>query len=240
VSDHPMPLSEHLRELRNRLIVYFLFLLPVSIYAFTQARWLVDLLLRPTNGKITHLIVMSPGEALYTFIEVALAVGFVVTSPVLIYEITAFVSPALAASERRRLFGYMPIVLILFLMGVSFGYFAFLPVVLHFLLGFATAPFDPLISLGRYIGFVVNLTLPFGLVFELPVAVYALASTGVLEPSFLRRQRRIAIFAIFIVAGAITPPDAFSMLLMVAPMLVLYEVSIIVADIAVRRRRPMV
>ncbi len=240
MSDHPMPLSEHLRELRNRLIVYLLFLVPVSIYAFTQARRLVDFLLLPTEGKITHLILMSPGEALYTFIEAAFAAGFIATSPVLIYEIAAFISPALAPAERRRLFGYMPIVLILFLMGVSFGYFAFLPVVLHFLLEFATAPFDPLFSLGRYIGFVVSLTLPFGVVFELPIAVYALAITGVLEPGFLRRQRRIAILAIFIVAGAITPPDAFSMLLMVAPMLVLYEVSIIVADFAVRRRKPMV
>ncbi|MDA8345258.1 MAG: twin-arginine translocase subunit TatC [Thermaerobacter sp.] len=240
MSDHPLPLSEHLRELRNRFVVYLLFLVPVSVYLFTQARRLVDVLLLPTHGRLIHLIVMSPGEALYTFIEIALAAGFVVTLPVLLYQVAAFVSPALSPPERRRLIGYVPIVLLLFLMGIAFGYFAFLPVVLRFLLGFATAPFVPLISLGKYIGFVVNLTLPFGLVFEMPVAVYALARTGVLTPSFLRKQRRVAILAIFIIAGAVTPPDAFSMLLMVAPMLVLYEVSILVADFAVRRRGPMV
>ncbi len=235
-----MPLSEHLRELRNRLIVYMVFLLPVSVYAFFQAKQLVDILLLPTNGRLARLVVLSPGEAFYGYIEMALAAGFIVTSPVLLYQIAAFISPALEPKERRRLFGFVPVVLVLFLLGIAFAYFAFLPVVLHFLLGFATGPFDPLISLGKYIGFVVNLTIPFGLVFELPVAAYALALIGVLHPSFLRRQRRVAIFAIFVIAGAITPPDAFSMLLMVVPMLVLYEVSILVADFAVRRRRPMV
>jgi sec-independent protein translocase protein TatC len=239
-TDRPMPLSEHLKELRNRLVVYLLFLFPASVYAFTQDRRLVQVLLAPTRGRLSHLIVMSPGEALYSYIEMALVAGFIATSPVLLYEIAAFVSPALAPSERRRLVGYVPIVLVLFLAGVAFGYFAFLPVVMRFVLQFASAPFQAFISLGRYIGFIVNLTLPFGLVFELPVAVYALASAGVLHPSFLRRQRRIAILAIFVVAGAVTPPDAFSMLLMVAPMLLLYEVSILVADFAIRRRKPMV
>lgn len=240
MNDRPMPLSEHLRELRNRLIVYLVFLLPVSVYAFLRARVIVAILLWPARGYLQHLIVMSPGEALYTFLELGLAVGFIVTSPVLIYQAAAYVAPAMQSSERRLVAAYAPVVLLLFLAGVAFGYFAFLPVVLHFLLGFATQPFVPLISLGRYIGFVINLTLPFGLIFELPVAVYALARTGVLTPQFLRRQRRVAILVIFVIAGAVTPPDAFSMLLMVAPMVVLYEVSILVADIAVRRRDPMV
>ncbi len=240
MTDRPMPLSEHLKELRNRLVVYLLFLVPASIYAFTQGRLLVDLLLQPTHGEIRHLIVMSPGEALYTYIEIALVAGFIATSPVLLYEIAAFVSPALAKTERRRVVAYVPIVLVLFLLGISFGYFVFLPLVLQFLLGFAQAPFEALISLGKYIGFVVDTTLPFGLIFEMPVAVYALASAGVLAPSFLRKQRRIAILIIFIISGAVTPPSALPMLLMVVPMLVLYEVSILVADYAVRRRKPMV
>ena len=235
-----MPLSEHLRELRNRLIVYMVCLLPVSVYAFIQARPLVALLLLPTHGQISHLIVMSPGEALYTFIEVGLAAGFIATSPVLLYEIAAFISPALQPSERRRLYRFVPVVFLLFLVGISFGYFIFLPLVLQFLLEFATAPFEPLISLAKYIGFVVDTTLPFGLIFEMPVAVYLLAITGVLHPSFLRKQRRVAILVIFIVSGAVTPPSALPMLLMVVPMLVLYEVSILVADFAVRRPRPMV
>lgn len=234
-----MPLSEHLRELRNRLIVYLLFLIPAGVYGFLNARWLVDLLLAPTNGRILHLIVYSPAEALYTFIEIGLAFGVVVTSPLLVYQIAAFVSPALQRPERKMLLAYVPIVVLLFLMGVAFGFFAFLPVVLRFLLGFATQPFEPLYSLAKYIGFVIDLTLPFGVVFELPVAVYALTRTGVLEPSFLRKQRRFAILAIFVIAGAVTPPDAFSMLLMVAPMVVLYEVSILVSDFAARHRKPM-
>jgi sec-independent protein translocase protein TatC len=235
-----MPLGEHLRELRNRLIVYLVFLIPAGVYAFIKARLIVDLLLLPTHGAVHSLVVLSPTEALYTFIELALVAAFVATSPVLIYEIAAFVRPAMSPSERHLILVYAPIVLLLFLIGVAFGYFVFLPVVLRFVLQYATAPFQAFISLGRYIGFIVNLTLPFGLVFELPVVVYALVRTGVLTPTFLRRQRRIAILVIFVVAAAVTPPDAFSMLIMVVPMLLLYEASIVVADLAVRRHPPMV
>lgn len=235
-----MPITEHLRELRNRLIVYLVFLLPFSVAAFLRAKQIIEWLLLPAGGRIRDLIVMSPGEALFTFIKVGLAAGFIITSPVLLYEVAAFVSPALAKRERRLLMSYIPVVLGLFLLGCAFGFFAFLPVVLHFLLSFATAPFKTFFSLSRYIGFVLDLTLPFGLVFELPVAAYALARAGVLEPGFLRRQRRVAILIIFIIAGAITPPDALSMMLMVVPMLVLYEVSILMAQLAVRQRRRVV
>lgn len=235
-----MPLGDHLRELRNRLIVYLLFLIPAGVYAFLKARLIVDLLLLPTHGAVHSLVVLSPTEGLYTFIELALVAAFIMTSPVLIYEIAAFVRPALSPGERHLVVVYAPIVLLLFLLGIAFGYFVFLPVVLRFVLQFATAPFQAFISLGRYIGFIVNLTLPFGLIFELPVLVYALVRTGVLTPTFLRRQRRIAILVIFVVAAAVTPPDAFSMLIMVVPMLVLYEASILVADLAVRRHPPMV
>ncbi len=235
-----MPLGDHLRELRNRLFVYLLFLIPVGVYAFIKARLIVRFLLLPTHGAVHSLVVLSPTEGLYTFIELALVTAFIVTSPVLIYQIAAFVRPALESTERHLIVLYAPIVLLLFLIGVGFGYFVFLPVVLHFVLQFATAPFQAFISLGRYIGFIVNLTLPFGLIFELPIVVYALTRTGVLTPSFLRKQRRIAILIIFVVAAAVTPPDAFSMMIMVLPMLVLYEVSILVADLAVRRHPPMV
>ncbi len=240
MNDRPMPLGEHLRELRNRLIVYLLFLIPVGVYAFIKARLIVRFLLLPTHGAVHSLIVLSPTEGLYTFIELALVAGFVVTSPILIYEIAAFVRPALEPSERHLVIVYAPIVLLLFVVGLAFGYFVFLPVVLHFVLQFATAPFQAFISLGKYIGFIVNLTLPFGLIFELPVVVYGLTRVGILTPAFLRKQRRIAILVIFVVAAAVTPPDAFSMMVMVVPMLVLYEVSILVSELAARRHPPMV
>lgn len=235
-----MLLTEHLREIRNRIIVYVLFLVPIGVFAFLKARLIIHFLLLPTHGVLRSLVVLSPTEGLYTFIGLALVAAFIITAPVLIYQIAAFMRPALAPSERHLVLIYGPIVLGLFFMGVAFGYFVFLPVVLHFVLQFTTAPFQAFISLGKYIGFVVTLTLPFGLVFELPVTVYALARTGTLTPAFLRKQRRIAILIIFVVAAAVTPPDAFSMMIMVVPMLVLYEISVLVADLAVRRRPPVI
>ena len=234
-----MPLHEHLRELRNRLIVYLVFLVPVGVYAFVQARRIIGILLLPSHGAVSSLVVLSPTEGIYAFLDVALVSAFVVTSPVLIYEVAAFVRPALDPAERRLILVYAPLVLLLFLGGVLFGYFAFLPVVLRFVLGFEQAPFHAFLSLNNYIGFIINLTLPFGLIFELPVVVYGLARAGLLTPTFLRKQRRVAILVIFVVAAAVTPPDALSMLIMVAPMLALYEASILVADLAVRRRPPV-
>lgn len=237
MKDRPRPLSEHLHELRNRLAVFLAVWLAVSTFAFFQVRKVIEWMLLPADGRIHQLVVMGPSEGLYTFLELALALGFVATSPVLISELAAFVAPALTPGLRRQLIGYVPTVFLLFLTGISFGYFMFLPVVLHFLLGFASQPFYPLMTISKYVGFILNVTLPFGLVFELPVVAFALSSVGVLDPAFLRHHRRTAILLIVVVAAAVTPPDALSMMIMVVPMLVLFEVSILVSALAARRYR---
>lgn len=231
-----MPIESHLKELRTRLFWLIALYLPVAAIFFTHVTWLIGILLMPAHGRITHLVYLSVTEAFFAYIKVSLAAAFVVISPFLLYQLARFVLPGLHDSERQVVTRYVPVVVFLFLLGLSFGFFVFLPLVIRFLFAFTGPELVPMISLGQYINFVIGLTLPFGLIFEFPVIVYGLTRAGVVQPAWLRRNRRYAILVIFVIAAAFAPPDALSMLVMASPMLLLYEVGLWLAEIAIRRR----
>ena len=145
----------------------------------------------------------------------------------MLYHVWAFVSAGLTQKERRVVLFALPFSVTLFLGGAVFAYFFVLPWSLKFLIDFAGPNVYPILSISKYLSFVIMLLLAFGIVFEMPVAVMILAKLGIVTPSFLRKNRKIAIVAIFIAAAVITPtPDAFTQCLMAVPMLFLYELSI--------------
>ena len=236
MSEPQMPIESHLKELRTRLFWLVALYLPVAALFFTHVTWLIGLLLLPAHGHITHLVYLSVTEAFFAYIKVSLAAAFVVTSPFLLYQLANFVLPGLHDNERQVVTTYVPVVVLLFLVGLAFGFFIFLPLVIRFLFAFSGPELVPMISLGQYINFVIGLTLPFGIIFEFPVIIYGLARAGLVQPAWLRRNRRYAILVIFVIAAAFAPPDALSMLVMASPMLLLYEVGMWLAEIAVRRR----
>lgn len=223
-----MTLIEHLEELRSRIIKVGVAFIAAAIVAWFFRKQVFNALLEPSGlENLKFTAVTSP---IFTDLKLTLYVAFVVTIPILLYQAWAFVAPAVG--EVGRAFTYVLISLAssLFLAGVAFGYFVVLPIGLHFLLNWDPSRYEEIITGNDYLSFVTRFLLAFGIVFELPAATYVGAKLELVSAPMLRRYRRHAIVVNTVLAAALTPgQDPFSMVLMAVPMIVMYELSIIIA-----------
>jgi sec-independent protein translocase protein TatC len=226
-----MTLIEHLDELRSRIIkVGAAFIVAAVVAWFFRAR-IFEWLLAPAgdalNGKLN---VTSVTEQLFSDMKLALYVGFLLTIPVLLYQVWAFVAPAVGEMGRAFTYTLITLASALFLAGVAFGYFVVLPIGTQILLGWAPDRYNTIITSQFYLQFVTRFLLAFGIVFEFPAATYVGAKLELVDAPLLKRYRRHAIVINTILAAALTPgQDPFSMILMAVPMILMYEFSIIIA-----------
>ncbi len=235
-----MPFLDHLEELRWRILWSLVAILVGTIVGW----WLLDkidiieVLKRPIAPYLPggRLVFTSPAEPFMLTLKVAFALGCLVASPVVIYQIWAFLSPALYERERRLIIPALAVGVVLFLAGAIACYQWLLPAALKVLIGFQRSDLTAMITIDRYFGMAVPFVVGCGLVAELPLVVTILASLGIVTPQFLGRQRRYAIVIAAFLAAILTPPDAVSMMLMLGPLLLLYELSIWCAWVASRRR----
>ena len=183
----------------------------------------------PDRYKGSGLITLSPTEPFFTVLKVCFWTAILVALPVWLYQAYAFVIPAVQDQPRRRMLAIVAGVSTLFVAGVAFCYFVVLPVALQWLLGFGGDNFDTQVRAGEYYGFVTTLMLGAGLMFEVPVAMLALARIGVASAAFYRKQWRVAIVVIAILAAILPGGDPFSMLLLMVPQIVLYALGIALA-----------
>ena len=226
-----MTLIEHLDELRSRIIKVGIAFLGVAIVAWFFRERIFDWLLAPAGGALQgKLNVTGVTEQLFTDMKLALYVGFLLTIPILLYQVWAFVAPAVGDMGRAFTYTMISMASALFIAGVAFGYFIVLPVGTQFLLSWDTERFDPIITAQSYLPFVTRFLLAFGIVFELPAATYVAAKLELVDAPFLKRYRKHAIILNTVLAAALTPgQDPYSMVLMAVPMIVMYEVSILIA-----------
>ncbi len=180
----------------------------------------------PTEFK---LITPDMGELFLTHMKVSFLLGFVLAFPYIFWEFWRFIKPGLYEKERRVTRYAVGVCSVLFTLGVMFGYFVISPFAVSFLTGYQLPGVDSTPALGSYIGYMVMFTLPTGLVFELPVVAHVLTQVGVLSSNFLKQYRRHAIVILVALAAIITPPDAFSQILIALPLMGLYEISIYVS-----------
>jgi sec-independent protein translocase protein TatC len=225
-SDDRLPFTDHLDELRHRLIIS---LVGIGIgfavsYGFSQQ--LLLLLQRPMPAR---LVFIAPTEAFFVNLKVAFYAGLFLSVPLLLLQIWKFVAPGLYAHERRYSFPFLIISTVQFLIGAIFAYVVVLPIALHFLIAQGGELWKPNITLSNYLSFCMRLILAAGLTFEFPVLMYFLAKVGVVTPEFLVKNRKYAVLVAFILAAILTPPDVFSQVLLAVPLFLLFEVSIIVA-----------
>ena len=229
--DMRMTLIEHLDELRSRIIKVGAIFILAAIGAWFFRVDIFNLLLEPAQSQLQgKLYVTSVAEQFVSDMKLALYVAFVLTIPVLLYQVWAFVAPAVR--DLGRAFTYILITLAssLFIAGIVFGYVFVVPVGVKFLLSWAPDRYDTIITPTNYMAFVTRFLLACGIVFELPAATYVAAKLELIDASLLKRYRKHAIVANTIVAAAITPsPDPFSMLLLAVPLIGMYELSIIIA-----------
>ena len=226
-----MTLIEHLGELRSRIIKVSIAFFGVAIVAWFFRERIFDWLLAPA-GDALHgkLNVTGVTEQLFTDMKLALYVGFLLTIPILLYHIWAFVAPAVGDMGRAFTYTIISLASALFIAGVAFGYFVVLPIGTQFLLSWDTDRFEPIITAQSYLPFVTRFLLAFGIVFELPAATYVAAKLELVDAPLLKKYRKHAIVLNTILAAALTPgQDPYSMVLMAVPMIVMYELSILIA-----------
>ncbi len=173
------------------------------------------------------LVFIAPTEAFFAQLKVAFLASLVLVWPYLCYQAWAFVVPGLYDKELRYMVPFVVSATFMFLLGGTFVYTLILPYGMAFLLGYGSATLVPMISVGAYISFAVRLLIAFGAIFELPVVMVLLAKLGLVTPQMLSRNRKYVIVLSFLVAAILTPPDVFTQVLMAVPLLILYEVSIL-------------
>lgn len=219
-----MTLVEHLSELRLRIFIALLAMGLGTIVGFYFAPAVIDLLRTPLGRP---LFFTTLGGAFFIEVKIALMIGLALASPVILYELWAFVAPGLTAQERRVARPWIPLAVIFLLLGVGVAY-AILPYTVGFLLSFQSpGVIEPLITLEAYIGFVTTLFLAFGLVMQFPIVLVLLAKVGIISVERLRRGRRYVFIGIFIFAVVVTPGgDPISPTIMALVMYPLYELTI--------------
>ncbi|MBW6464446.1 MAG: twin-arginine translocase subunit TatC [Bacillota bacterium] len=233
--DGTMPVLEHLAELRLRLLISAGALLVAAIISFANIEAIRSILTYPLEGLM--LIFLSPPEAFMANLRLAIISGFVVSSPVIVYEIAAFIFPGLTRGEKIFFVLIIFGIIILFAGGVIFAYIVVFPFTLRFFLQFASAELEPRFTISEYITFLISFHIAFGVAFQLPLFTWALGKIGLLSTEFLRRHRKVALLIMLILSAVITPPDIISQVVMVLPLALLYEVGIIMVLISERKRR---
>jgi Tat protein translocase TatC len=235
-----MPFLDHLEELRWRILKCLLAIGVGMVIAWVVLDKidLIELLKRPIAPYLPggRLVFTSPAEPFLLTLKVAFGFGCVLVSPVLIYQVWAFLAPALYDRERRLIVPALAVGSVLFLAGAIACYEWLLPAALKVLLGFSREDLAPMITIDRYFGMAVPFIVASGAIAELPLVMTILAALGLVTPQFLARQRRYAFVISAFVAALLTPPDAVSMMLMLIPLALLYEISIWCAWVASRRR----
>jgi len=232
--ENPAGLLEHLDALRKHLTRAVIFMAITTAFAFTYTRQAIDYLARPIGGigKLTPIEVTEP---VGVFMRVALLMGFALALPYIAFELWLFAAPGLHRRSRFTGLLAIPLVVLFFLAGMAFAYFAMLPTALPFLLNFLGM--NPQIRPSSYITFVTGLMFWIGVAFEFPLVIYVLAAIGFVNHKMLIDQWRFAVVIIAVLAAAITPTvDPVNMSLVMAPMIVLYFISIGLAYIARQRR----
>lgn len=236
--DARMSFTEHLDELRRRLIICLVAIGIGFALSYSFAERLFAILMRPLIQVMPageKLVFTALPEAFFTYFKVALISGVAFASPVILYQAWCFVAPGLYERERRALLPIALLSTIFFLGGALFGYFVVFPFGFKFFLSFASDYVRVMPSLRESLGFATWLLLVFGIVFETPVVILILARLGIVNAEKLRRNQKYAVLIIFIVAALLTPPDVVSQLLMAVPLLILYELGIWIAKVFAKK-----
>ena len=226
-----MPLLEHLKEFRTRLVRIAIALIITTAISFAFAAQVFEILLQPL-GDVT-VQALKPTESIGNYMKVALLCGVILAMPVIVYQLGRFIAPGLTKKEKRYLYLLVPGATLCFLMGVAFAYFVMMPTALGFLGEFMSGLIEQNWAIGEYLSFVTSLLFWIGVAFELPLFVYFLAKAGIIDAKTLSKNRKYALVAIAVLAAVITPTvDPLNMALVMGPLVVLYEVGVLLAKFA--------
>ena len=233
MEDKELNIIDHLDELRKRLIITLAAFIIFFIVGFMFVEEIYNWLVRDLEVK---LIVLGPSDILWVYFMLAAVIAFAGTIPVLATQVWLFIKPALKPIERKISLSYIPALFILFIVGLCFGYFVIFPTVMSFLIELGGEMMVTNFTAEKYFRFIFNTTIPFGVLFELPVVMMFLTSLGIINPYVLSKIRKYAYFVLIIIAILISPPDIMSDFLVAVPLIFLYEISVSFSKIVYKRK----
>ncbi|MBE0607474.1 MAG: twin-arginine translocase subunit TatC [Deltaproteobacteria bacterium] len=233
------PLTDHLDELRRRIIRALIALGVGTALCYNFAERIYSTLLSPLTEALpadSHLIFTELTEAFLTYFKMSLWGGFVLSSPVIFYQAWRFVSPGLYQKERKLFLVFASWSTLGFLAGMMFAYFVAVPAILSFFLKFGRSAVIPMPSMRDSLSIILRLLFIFGVMFELPLVLFLAGRGGIVTPDFLRKWRKGAVLGAFLLAAVLTPPDAVSQIMIAFPLYALFEIGILLCALGARRR----
>ena len=230
-----MPIMRHLREMRDRVFKSVIAIAVGTAIGFILGPQILEILKAPAGNIDLQAIELV--ENLAVFFKVALAAGIIIAMPFLVYQLFAFISPALTSKEKSYIYRIIPFITVMFLCGVAFAYFIALPPALNFLLTFMSNVAEPSIRVSNYVNIVTRLIVSVGLVFETPVIIMFLSRMGIVTPQWLARRRKLWVVVSFILAALITPTfDPINQTIIALPLIILMELSIFLSRFVYKKR----
>ncbi len=233
MEEKQMSAVEHFEEMRKRIIITLIVFVLFLCASFIFVQDIYHFLVKDLPFK---LAILGPTDIMFVYLMIATVAAIAATIPVAAHQIWLFIRPALSKREQKVTLSYIPALFFLFLLGLSFGYFVLSPIVLAFLMSLSGEMFNTFFTTEKYFKFLLNLTLPFGVLFELPVVIMFLTSLGVLNPYRLQKVRKYAYFVLVVISVVITPPDFISDVLVIIPLILLYESSISLSKIVYKKK----
>ena len=229
-----LTLIGHLSELRKRITIVAIALITTSTVSYFYVEPLIDGIIKLAPSL--EFIYVAPAEMLLAYVKISIIAGLIISAPIIFWQIWAFVKPGLIKQEKK----YIVVSLIggsfFFITGVVFAYLVVLPFMLQFFANMQTEDIKPMISFGTYVGFITTILLCFGLVFETPILMILLTRFGIIKVKFFTENRKYIILIIFVVAAIVTPPDIISQILLAVPMILLFEIGIILSKLGLRKK----
>ena len=227
-------LKPHIADLRKRLTISTITVVIMFFACFSFYEPILEWMMAPVKHALpagTSMIAVEIQETFFTAMKVAFFGGFIISLPVIFWQLWLFLAPGLYDHEKKLVVPFVFFATLMFLLGASFAYYIVVPVGFDFLIAFGNSVVSVLPSIGKYVGFFTKFLIGFGIAFELPVITFFLAKIGLVNDQMLKDFFRYAVVLIFIVAAVLTPPDVISQVLMAAPLLILYGVSIYIAKV---------
>jgi sec-independent protein translocase protein TatC len=231
--DDQLTLVEHLDELRNRIIISAVVLVVACGLCFWQNHLLLEIANHPLpktiNGQDLKPITFGVAEPFMSTLKVSIYAGILIALPIILYELYAFLLPALKPTEKHLILPFLVLVPVLFIAGVVFSYFVVVPAAAKFLLNFNQTEFNVQVRASDYYGFLLTTLLAVGLVFQIPMGVVAVTRLGIVTPKQLSKNRRYAYLILIVIAMLLPGTDPVTMLIEAAPLLLLFELSLVLA-----------
>ncbi|NWF49061.1 MAG: twin-arginine translocase subunit TatC [Ignavibacteriaceae bacterium] len=232
-----MSFLDHLEELRWRIIYSLIGILVGTIACWIFIDFLIEqILLKPARESGALLQNLKPFGQLFLYFQVAIISGIILSIPNSFYQIWQFISPALRYRERKYILAIVVFSTICFLAGIVFAYFVMLPLTLKFAVQFGSGAIKNEFAIDEYISIIISVMLAAGVIFELPMVSFFLSKLGILTPQFMRKYRRHSIIIILVLAAILTPgTDPVSQIILAVPLVLLYEISIFISKLSVKR-----